>query len=618
MRETAFIRQNKEKWASFEESLASDEAKDPDRLSDVFVQITDDLSYARTFYPNRSVRLYLNNITTRIFSNIYKSKKERLKKFMGFWREELPLLMYQTRKEMRISLLVFLFSAFLGVLSAANDPDFCRSILGDSYVSMTKENIRKGDPMAVYKKSGEFDMFLGITINNIMVALRTFVTGILFAVGTLFILLYNGIMIGCFQYFFYERGLFAESFLTIWMHGTLEISAIIIAGGAGLVMGRGLLFPGTLSRFKAFQLSARRGLRVMAGIIPIIIFAALIESVLTRYTELPDAVRLLFILTSLAFVLFYFVWLPRAVHRKGVKVNLFEHRLPPARPLNIRFDRVKSVGETFKDAFLLYGKYIGKFFRIALPLAVVQTALLTFLATDPYPYGRGFGNIFLRLFRRLYMYFDYEEYPFLFFLNTVTLAIMIFTAYKLILSEHRKEPVRLGFKTYLLCILFGVVISVFLFMPVGLALLFYTVAAPVFMTALFVLFFEKKAVFESFGRTFALMRKGGIRLYGIFFLLLFMGLLLFLISNSPIVGFWKEVVELNLSLNAALIDKITEAVTNFAASLAIYMIFPSIALGCGLMFFNLREVNDAYSLKQRAATIGLKESEKKRQVKSAP
>lgn len=615
MRETAFIRQNKEKWIRFEESLTED-TKDPDRLSDVFVQVTDDLSYARTFYPNRSVRLYLNNITTRIFSTIYKSKKERLKKFVGFWREELPLLMYDTRKEMRISLLVFLFSAFLGVLSAANDPDFCRTILGDSYVNMTLENIRKGDPMAVYKKSSEFDMFLGITINNIMVALRTFVTGILFAVGTLFILLYNGIMIGCFQYFFYERGLLAESFLTIWMHGTLEISAIIIAGGAGLVMGKGLLFPGTLSRFKAFQLSARRGLRVLAGIIPVIIFAAIIESVLTRYTELPDLVRLLFILTSLAFVLFYFVWYPRAVHRKGVKVNLFEHRLPPARPLNIRFDRVKSIGETFKDAFLLYGKYIGRFFRIALPLAVLQTILLTFLTSGSYPYGRGFGNIFLSLFKRLYIYFNYDEYPFLFFLNSVTLAFMIFTAYKLIISEYRKEPVRLSLKVYLLCILFGVAISLFLFLPTWLALFLYTIAAPVFMIALFVIFFEKKAVFESFGRTFKLLKKSRMRLYGIFFLLLFMSLLLFLISNSPVIGFWKEVVELNLSLDYVLADKITEALMNFAASLAIYMIFPSVALGCGLMFFNLREVNDAHSLKQKAAMIGLKESEKKMQAKN--
>jgi len=74
MKESLFIKQNKEKWIDLEKRLDSGE-RDPDKLSDLFIQVSDDLSYARTFYPNRSVRLYLNNLTQKVYSNIYKNRR---------------------------------------------------------------------------------------------------------------------------------------------------------------------------------------------------------------------------------------------------------------------------------------------------------------------------------------------------------------------------------------------------------------------------------------------------------------------------------------------------------------------------------------------------------------
>ena len=73
MRETAFIEQNKKKWEQFE-SILKQPNRNPDKLSELFIQVTDDLSYARTFYPNRSVKVYLNNLSQKIFSSIYKNQ----------------------------------------------------------------------------------------------------------------------------------------------------------------------------------------------------------------------------------------------------------------------------------------------------------------------------------------------------------------------------------------------------------------------------------------------------------------------------------------------------------------------------------------------------------------
>ena len=98
-------------------------------------------------------------------------------------------------RELLISFVVFTFFVTVGAFSSANEGDFVRSILGNGYVNMTLENIEKGDPMAVYKEQGAFNMFLGITINNIKVAIYAFAFGIFLGVGTLYILLQNGIML---------------------------------------------------------------------------------------------------------------------------------------------------------------------------------------------------------------------------------------------------------------------------------------------------------------------------------------------------------------------------------------------------------------------------------------
>ena len=242
----------------------------------------------------------------------------------------------------------------IGMLSCAAEPEFLRTILGDAYVEMTNENIESGDPMAVYKERGEFNMFLGITLNNLLVALITFLFGVFYGIGTIGSLLFNGIMLGTFQYFFIDKGLFAESFLAVWMHGAFEISSIVIAGAAGITMGRGLVFPGTLSRMRSFQLSARRGMSIMIGTVPLFIIAGFIESFMTRYTDAPDVLRAFFIFLCLGFVVFYFVVFPRLRVQRGVANLLDNQKLNPDFLREIDFTATKTTGELFTDTFLFF------------------------------------------------------------------------------------------------------------------------------------------------------------------------------------------------------------------------------------------------------------------------
>ena len=318
MREAAFVRQNKDKWATFEKALRNPASLSPDELADLYVEITDHLSYAQTFFPGSKTTLYLNGLAATAHQKIYKTRRESRNRIIRFWKTEFPTMFAHHHRELLISFLVFVFFAAVGAFSSANDGSFVRSILGDGYVNMTLENIENGDPMAVYKEMGEFNMFLGITINNIRVAAFAFAFGIFLGVGTLWIMLRNGIMVGSFQYFFYEKGLLWESARTIWIHGTIEISVIIIAGAAGLVLANGILFPGTYTRLESFKRGVLNGLKIMVSTVPFFIVAGFLEGFVTRHTEMPDYLAISIILSSMALILYYYVIYPIRLRKSAI------------------------------------------------------------------------------------------------------------------------------------------------------------------------------------------------------------------------------------------------------------------------------------------------------------
>lgn len=316
MKEAIFVKQNVVQWQQTEMLLDGAEAESPDVLADAYILTTSDLAFAQTHYPQSRTTQYLNALAFALHNTIYRYKREPASRLLTFWTREVPLTMWQARRELLISFIIFTVSMFIGVVSTLGDSDFPRVILGDDYVDMTLENIAHGEPMAVYDSDNESTMFLGITLNNVWVSFRIFALGVLTSFGTGYGLLSNGVMVGAFQTFFIQEGLGWSSFLAIWLHGTLEISSIIVAGAAGLALGNGWLFPGTYGRMASFRRGARRGLKIIIGTVPIFVCAAFIEGFLTRHTEWPDALRLVIILLSFLFVVFYFVLLPQRIHQQ--------------------------------------------------------------------------------------------------------------------------------------------------------------------------------------------------------------------------------------------------------------------------------------------------------------
>lgn len=323
MKETVFIKKYQEKWKDLEGYLQQQSKTDPDYLSSLYVQLTDDLSYAKTHYPDSKVTVYLNQLSSKLHSEIYKNKKEKNRRFITFWTDELPLTIYRQRKLVLISFVGLLVSFFIGWISAANDDGFIRLILGDNYVDATKERMANGDPLGIYGEDNSFNMFFYITMNNIKVSIIFFLFGIFVGIGSLYAVIKNGIMLGAFLYMFYDMSVQTElvALSTVWMHGTIEITEMVFSGAAGMALGASFLFTGTYTRGESIKRGAIEGLKILFGMMPFIVLAGFIESFLTRY-HANLLISATVILMSLALVLSYFVIYPFIVSRRLKTVSM--------------------------------------------------------------------------------------------------------------------------------------------------------------------------------------------------------------------------------------------------------------------------------------------------------
>jgi uncharacterized membrane protein SpoIIM required for sporulation len=333
MREALFIKKNAQKWNEYQYL----QTEDPDQMADRFITLLDDLSYAKTFYPHSKVTQWINSLAVSIYQTIYQNKKQRFSRLLTFWQYELPLMFRKYHQLFLYTFLLFVLLCSMAVLSSMKDDGFVTGILGENYVAMTEENIEKGDPFGVYSDESRFSMWVRIAYNNIKVGFLMVVSGITFGLGTLYLYVQNSIMVGSFQYMFFAKGLGWQSVLVIWIHGTLEISGMIIEACAGFILARSILFPGTFSRWISFKRGVKDAMKICVSLVPITILAAFLESYITRLssnafdkstnTSLPVAASISILAISLFFILWYFVVYPIRLERKMRSNPAFAEKL---------------------------------------------------------------------------------------------------------------------------------------------------------------------------------------------------------------------------------------------------------------------------------------------------
>lgn len=604
MRETEFIKQNKEKWKRYERALENND-QDPELLKQLYIHTTDDLSYSRTFYPNRSVRVYLNGLAQKTFLQIYRGRRGETSRFFTFWTDELPRVVYAQRRPLLIALVTAVLAVLIGIVSYRIDSGFAEVIMGEQYMDMTRANIEKGDPMAVYKQTSPFSMSLRITLNNIYVALRTFVAGAFFAVGSIVEMIRFGVMLGTFQYFFYDQGMFLESFLTIWIHGALEISSIILAGGAGLAMGKGLLFPGTLSRFESFKTSARDGLKIMLGLIPLFIIAGFLEGYMTRHTELPDAIRGAFILLCVAFIVWYYIVYPRVVDRRPPLEQDAPPRSNDTPTSAVSLRGIRGAGENMTSTFTILRHNTKLLFGGLAVVTFGYCCLSFFFYSSPAATRYVFDGSLLGDFHNVHELltsFSRQRGPLFLLLSggalygLLRLAFEIFwraTAVELLPANWRSEVF-----LYLICL--GIALG-FAFNGAVAGLVAF-LALPFLITFAYAGYSGLATFKETFGYVYTNL----VTSYGNFLLLLLMAIPLMWGLDTMVAYFLFAFLDWVFYADAITIDNANVTLQTIVYFFLFGLLFMAWGVSFALNFYTLREIEKANTLLEDIDTFGSK------------
>ena len=609
MKETAFINQNKKKWAKFER-MSNQNQSDPDELSDLFIEITDDLAFARTHYSKRSVKVYLNSLAQKSFHGIYKKKRTSFSAFFQFWTTSLPLEMYRIRKALLASFTMFVIGMLIGMVSTMDDPDFLGAVIGYEYVHMTEQNIANGEPMSVYgNNGGEMYSFISIAQNNLRVTLMAFILGVFFSVGSSVYMFFNGIMVGAFQWFFKVRGLLLTSFLTIWVHGAFEISGIVIAGAAGITLGNGFMFPGTLTRMQSLSIAAKRGVKVIIGLFPIILIAAFIEGFASRHTEWPDLVKGGIIFLSFSIMVFYFVLYPYFVAKKHNFSGKVSEKPTFVEKKTFELYKVRNLGGIFTDTFVFYRKFFHCFSKVYWITFPATIAYITWFFYQ-HPYGSTINNwhenmsISFGISNSAFRWETFSVLTVLFSLNVVS----IFFAFTLANKQKIPANFRKAFFTYILKNVWRVapiIGGMLLLLQVDVWIIFLACFLMPFALSLsFPGAFENRKLFTGIGRGLSIGKRGWASGLGVFFVFLFILGLIFLFAFGPVQDLIKMVLDwflVSTTDDYFLIMNIVEACLYM---LIAHFIVPLFFIAFNILYLSTVEKEEAYGLFEKLKRFG--------------
>lgn len=608
MKETDFIQQNKDKWKEFEDILQSPE-RDPQRLTDLFIQTTDDLSYSRTYYPNRSVRVYLNGIAQQVYQTLYKNKERERNFISKLWKRDLPEVLWHSRNSLLLSTLIFLIGLTIGVMSSIYYPGFAKIILGEGYIQMSEANINKGDPMAVYKNSEPILMFLEIAWNNIKIAFGTFVLGLLFGVGTVYIILYNSIMVGAFIYFFAAHDLLKESLLAIMLHGTLELSMIVLSGCAGFVLAKGVLFPGTYTRGQALMLSSRNGIKIMVAVTVLLVYAAVIESFLTRFTEVPDIIRALIILLSFGLVIGYFVWYPRYLHKKGEINDIPTEEKPIPNPIKIDLFSIKTTGRIFTESFSLLSQSIRRISYSAILIASILTTYFGIVTNSQFRYSNSYTDDFYSIIYPFIIFnshLNFEQNPLLYPLIAVLFSLLGIFVYNLFAGKLGVSSIKFG----LLEIMNGISIIMLgmlpLLLPHGIIAYVLILWFPICLIWFVVTIQNRISFLKTIKEVLFIISGNYWKMIGLFLSIVGVQWISYLTINSQITDVIGKFIQMNIAGDS----NISANIPYFIKTFLIFFV-PSIILTLHiyssiLFFYSSKEKNKALNLRNMIQQIGIK------------
>jgi len=303
-----WLQKRKAHWERLEGLLAVSRGRDLSSLGHrdlrdlalLYRQAASDLAFVREDPESRRLAAYLNELMGRAHNLLYVNRRSGLAGATGFFRDTFPRTVRETAPLTLASAALFALAALAGAFVTHRDPVFARLLLGDAMMEkIESRTMWTGSILTLKPVAGS-----AIMTNNISVALATTAAGILAGLPTVFLMILNGLLLGTIGTACAASGMGLAFWSFVAPHGVIELTAIFLAGGAGLTVARGLLFPGLRSRRDAVVAGGARAARLVAGIIPMLAIAGVIEAFFSP-TEIPPGGKLAFAATAAALLALY-------------------------------------------------------------------------------------------------------------------------------------------------------------------------------------------------------------------------------------------------------------------------------------------------------------------------
>lgn len=279
-----FIKLHREEWRQLEQYIGllskgrkNVTSKTITEFDSLYQKVSQHLSYSQTYFPNEEITFYINELVGKSHNLLYKNQVTSGKQIRDFFSKKFVGLLYEQWKFIIVAALLFFAGGLAGFLAIADDPLHLYSVL-PAEVSQSVDPERLGEGHDSVDSSL---MSAEIMTNNIQVAILAFASGITFGLLTVYLMVYNGLLVGALAGLYWHYDMSYEFWAYIVPHGMVELTAIFIAGGAGLLMGYKLFAPGAYSRGYQLKYHGKRSVQLFLGTVPLFIIAGIIEGFIT-------------------------------------------------------------------------------------------------------------------------------------------------------------------------------------------------------------------------------------------------------------------------------------------------------------------------------------------------
>jgi uncharacterized membrane protein SpoIIM required for sporulation len=276
----------------------------------LYRQTASDLSVVREDPTGRQFAMYLNQLLGRSHNLIYLGQKHKVSALVRFYRDTYPQVFRETLPQTLLAVAIFAFTGLVAWVVTLHDPAFAYRLLGPGMMETIEQRKMWTESIVTVKPLASS----GIMTNNLSVAFSTFALGITAGLGTIWMMVLNGLLIGVIGAATWKAGMAVQLWSFVAPHGVLELPAIFIAGGAGFEIARGMLFPGFLPRKASLAQAGGRAARLLLGTIPLLIVAGVIEGF---FSPSGAAVSMKFGLAAVLFLaLLSYLFLPRKMEAR--------------------------------------------------------------------------------------------------------------------------------------------------------------------------------------------------------------------------------------------------------------------------------------------------------------